>query len=400
VGAEVQQSAATRDRLWTPSFTCALAVNFAVMMVFYLLLTTLAVYAIRSYGVSDSIAGLTASMFVIGAVISRLSAGSIIAWLGMRRVLLVATVGLVVGALLYFTDLGLIPLLGLRLLHGLTFGLASTAVNATVQLILPNIRRGEGTSYFALSWPLAAAIGPALAFYCIDRWGYDALFLVGVIVSVLSLIFALGVASPPPAPPQPRRAWWRQLIEPRIVPFGLLIFFLSLTHASVLTFMHPFAEATLDYSAASQYFIAYALAALAGRLIMGRIQDRWGDNVVMIPSLLLFSAGLFLVSVADTHGIFIISGALIGTGYGTVITCGQALVTPVVGTERTAGGMATFFLFLDSGSGLGPVVLGLLLSATGFHQMYFIVAVATLASVGLYWLLHGRRPIARRRAVA
>lgn len=53
--------------------------------------------------------------------------------------------------------------------------------------------------------------------------------------------------------------------------------------------------------------------------------------------------------------------------------------------------MSTYYLFLDAGTGLGPLALGLVIGAADYPVMYLAVAALVVASAGCYHLVHGRR---------
>lgn len=63
------------DKIWTKDFVFLLASNFFVSLSFYLLMTSMAVYAIQEFRATESNAGLAASIFIIGALVARTFAG-------------------------------------------------------------------------------------------------------------------------------------------------------------------------------------------------------------------------------------------------------------------------------------------------------------------------------------
>lgn len=71
-----------QNKLWTKNFLFLFLANSFVSLIFYLLMTTMAVYAVKQYHASESEAGLAAGIFIIGAVISRLFAGKYIEVIG------------------------------------------------------------------------------------------------------------------------------------------------------------------------------------------------------------------------------------------------------------------------------------------------------------------------------
>lgn len=383
--------AADRPGLWRRDFVLAIGVNAAVMLVFYLLMTTMALYAVEQFRTSEALAGLVASMFIIGAVAGRLGAGPLVALLGSRRALLLGLLIYIVAAIAYLPGFGLAFLLVLRFVHGFAFGLASTAVNTAAQVIIPPARRGEGTSYFAMSWPLASAVGPFLALALIGPWGYEALFLGCLVISVIGLLTALPMTSAPAAP-RGTRSLWHGLVAREAVPLGILMLVLGTAMSSIVIFMHPYTASQGMAQAAGAFFLAYALSTAGIRLFIGRVQDRWGDHVIMYPALVSFALGLLVASRADGQGEIIAAGVLVGIGFGTAMPSAQAATVRIVGPARTAVGLATFFLFLDIGSGIGPLVLGVVVDRAGFPRMFLGVAVLIALSVGVYYLVHGRYP--------
>lgn len=61
-------SSVKKEKIWTKDFIFLLASNFLVALSFYLLMTSMAVYAIQQFKASESSAGLAASIFVVGAL--------------------------------------------------------------------------------------------------------------------------------------------------------------------------------------------------------------------------------------------------------------------------------------------------------------------------------------------
>ena len=86
----------------------------------------------------------------------------------------------------------------------------------------------------------------------------------------------------------------------------------------------------------------------------------------------------------------LLAGALIGLGYGNFISCAQAISIKDVPPHRLGLATATFFIFVDLGFGIGPYILGSLVPFTEYRGLYFMMTVVILATVPLYYFLHGR----------
>ncbi|WP_211882770.1 MFS transporter [Pseudarthrobacter albicanus] len=327
-------------RLWTRNFVLAIVTNFFIAMVFYLLMTSMALYAVERFQASDSAAGFAASAFIAGSVVARLFAGRLLDTLGRRRVLLASLAVFVIASLLYLQANTLGLLLALRAVHGVAFGAGNTAIAAAVQALIPPARRSEGTGYFGLSATLATAVGPSLAIQ----------------------------------------------LSPRMEG----------TRASSSSV--PPAKARGMSDSAGIFFLLYAAAVLASRFFVGRIQDRRGDNSVMYPTLAFFALGLAMLALEPSVWSIGLAGILVGFGFGALLPCAQTIAVTAVPAARMGTGISTFYLMLDAGTGLGPVVLGALVPVLGYAGMYGALSLLMCAAVLLYFLVHGRRQRGPRRA--
>lgn len=380
-------------KLWSRDFILAIATNLFISMVFYLLMTSMALYAVERFNASDSLAGLASSAFIIGSLIARLFAGGLLDVVGRRRMLLGAMVVFVAASLLYIPADSLGLLLALRLLHGLAFGAGHTALAASVQTFIPRARRSEGTGYFGVSNTLSTAVGPLLAVLLAGSGGYTGIFWFCAACSTAAFAVASALHLPAPTGTPRRGLRPRRLaavLEPGALPISTVIFLAGAAYSGILTFLTSYTQARGVPSAAGTFFVIYAATVLASRLVVGRIQDRRGDNAVMYPTLVAFAAGLALLAVAPTGWTFAASAVLCGFGFGALMPCGQAIAVTEAPETRIGTATSTFYLMLDAGNGLGPVVLGALIPVVDYGGMYALLCTVMLAAVGLYYLVHGR----------
>ena len=154
-------------KLFTRDFVLAAMANLFISMVFYLLMTSMALYAVDRFQASDSAAGLASSVFIIGSVTARFFAGKLLQVLGRKRLMVISLCIYVLASVLYIYSDTLWLLLIVRFVHGMAFGAGNTAIATAVQAIIPPARRSEGTGYFGLSTTLSTAAGPFLAACCV-----------------------------------------------------------------------------------------------------------------------------------------------------------------------------------------------------------------------------------------
>lgn len=400
-------STAPRPRIWSRDLALVWVVNFCLALTFYGLVTVMAVYAVTRFAVSDSTGGLAASIFVVGATVARLFAGGLVDRIGRRRVLWVGLLACTAVAALYLVASSLPALLVVRALHGVLFAGTSTAAMTLAQARIPASRRSEGTGYFALSITLSTAVGPFLSLEIVEGSGYDPLFWALLVVHVVACGLALLVSTKgEPAGHRTRRTRpgfrgvLRTMVHPAVLPIGLFILVIGSVYSSIVTYLNSYTAQEGLERGASLFFVAYALVMFVSRFVMGRLQDRRGDNVVVYSAVVVFAGALALLGTASADWMIVATGALTGFGFGTINPACQAAAVARVPQDEFGVAISTFFLMLDGGVGLGPVVLGLLAERTGYATMFLVLAAVMVASAGLYAAVHGRRPEARRgRAV-
>lgn len=390
----------TPSRLWNKNFILAFSISLMGSLVFYLLLTSMAAYAVISFGAGQAAAGFASSSFVLGAVVSRVPAGKYLDFIGRKRVILLSSVVQILLALLYIPTGTLGLFIAVRFVHGFAFGFNHTATSAAVQTVIPPHRRAEGTGYFGMATSLAMASGPFLAVTVSAAHGYQPLFYICATISVVSSLLSLLLTLPenPPSPEQ-RADKWRltpsSFLEKDTLKTSSVMFFAGLVYSAVMAFLGSYAEAVGAPEAAGWFFVALAAAMLICRSFVGRLQDKYGDGWVIYPAILIYAASLAVLAFANGEVAIVAAGALVGAGFGTLLPAVQAACVSDALPARYGVVVSTFFIMLDSGTAIGSVVLGALEPFVGQRGMFGVSMFVVLFGLLVYWA--GRRSVAQGR---
>jgi predicted MFS family arabinose efflux permease len=384
------------SKLWTKDFIIMSVSTFFGGLTFYLLITTLSVYAIEEFNASQSMAGLASSIFVVGALVSRIFAGKYIEIIGRKKMLCGGLFLFLMMMLFYFIVENMNVLLLIRFIHGAAFGVFTTTIATVLMDIIPNERRGEGISYFSLSITLAMAVGPFLGLYMSEQGSFTIIFVACTIFSLISTIILLFVHIPEGDITKEQLDAMKgfklkDFFEIKAVPISIIIAIMGFAYSGILSFINSYAKEINLIEAASFFFLVYAFFILISRPFTGRLLDKKGDNIVMYPALLFFVIGLVTLSQTNQGFILLLAGALIGLGFGTMNSCCQAIAIKESPRHRVGLATSTFYVFMDSGVGLGPFLLGFIIPIVGFRGLYFTLAVVVFASIFLYYVLHGKK---------
>lgn len=385
-----------KPKLWTKDFLIDSIINLIMYLVYYLLIVTIAVYAVDNLHASPSEAGLASGIFILGTLTARVFAGRIIDRVGRKKMLYFGLIFYLITTLLYFGINNLILLFIVRFLHGAGFGLAGTATGTIIASIIPSERRGEGTSYYAMSATLASAVGPFLGMLLNRQGNFSLILVLAMILLAVSFIavFFLKVPEAELTKEQLDKLKGFKLdnfFEARAIPISIVSGIIGLTFSGILSFLNTFTREVNLVDAGSFFFMVYAVSILVSRPFTGSWFDRKGENFVMYPSFLLFAIGLAVLSQAHQGFSLLLAGVIIGLGYGTFLSSGQAIAIKVSPRHRMGLATSTYFSFIDTGVGIGPYLLGFLIPVIGLRGMYIGLAIVVFACSFLYYFLHGRK---------
>lgn len=383
-----------KSKLFTRPFVTLACVNFLNALCYYLLLAEMTDYALTTYQVSYSTAALTVTAFVIGSLLTRLFFGGQIDRWGIRKSLFIGYGICLILVFFYFFQLGVVPLIILRFLHGSGFAIASTAAAAAVAIIVPADRRGEGISYFSLGIPLATGIGPFAAILLINLTsGYTALFVFTAIMCIacfaaLPLVKMLPDAHPAGPPAAPKKKFTLSgFIQVAVLPLGAIILLVYVCYSGIMSFLITYAKDIGMADAAGYYFLVYAATIIVTRILTGRIIDKRGPHGVMFTAAFSLAVGYVVLATASTPAALLASAALIGFGVGNCHSTLQITTANIAPVEHMGRANATLYVCIDLGTSIGPVAIGGCIPAVGYTPTFLAIGAVALVAAGLYWLL-------------
>lgn len=386
-----------KEKLWTKSFILIALTNFLIYMVFYLLMATIAVYSVDRFHASTGMAGLVSGIFIIGILIGRLVTGRIVEDIGSRKVLIAGTLFFIVTSVSYFTAVNLTLLVLIRFLHGVAYGVASTATGTIVAQIIPDERRGEGIGYYSMSQILATALGPLIGIMLSRRVDFSMIFLISSMIAAVSFGISFVIRQPArksskQGPQQVVKGFrLSSFLESTAIPISIIVLIIGFIYSAVLSFISLYSKELHLEKTASFFFVVYAVMVIISRPFSGRLLDAKGMNFVVYPCLSLFAIGMYVLGQTSQGITLLIAGAIIGLGYGNFLSCGQAISIKGAPSNRLGLATATYYIFLDVGFGIGPYIFGSLVPYTGYRGLYLVMAAVVLATIALYSFLYRKK---------
>lgn len=382
-----------KEKLFNTGFITITTINFIVFLIYYCFVVITAKFATSELGANPAQAGFAAGIYIIGTLIARLYIGKKLELIGRKQMLRFGAIIYLITTIAYLISTNIIILDTVRFLNGFAYGTISTAANAIVTAYIPKSRNGEGINYYGLSTSLAAAIGPFIGILLLPIVGFKSVIILAIVLSVLVTVacylFPVQNIQLTDDHKKLLNSWsLNTFIEYKVLFISIVAFLIGLSYSSVLGFLSIYADNLGLSTAGAFFFVVYALIITLTRPFAGQIFDAKGENAVMYPSFIFLAIGLLTLSYTTTSFMLLLSGALIGLGYGTFMSNGQAVCLKLVESSKVSIALSTYFIGLDLGLGFGPYALGTVHSFLSYSGIYVLCAVLTVAVAILYAIFY------------
>ena len=367
------------------------------------LLMILPLYAL-DFGHGEAMAASVLAARGLGNMLGDLPAGAATARWGDRPVMQIGIAMMFVSTVLA----GAVAKAALLLIcaTGIGFAMATwlLARLALVGDMVPSQWRGQALSTMAGLQRVGHFIGPALVGYSIEQFGFDQTFFIlaagmGMTLLFVNLSGRISAKSPSSAIPkqspsethhtEPQASYTSMIASHRRtwITAGQVVMLLTLLR-SARTLLIPVWGVQLELGAAE---IGVILSLAAGfDMIMfpvaGLIMDRLGRRWSATACIALLGLGLGLIPFTTTSIAFATAAILAGIGNGLGSGINMTLGTDLAPAEDRGRFLGIWRLIGDSGSLIGPSIIGFLASTWSLKSAIWLVAASGPWAVVVLWL--------------
>ena len=375
----------TRDRLFTRDYIFVCIAAFMMSFSFFILVPTLPMYLKDTFGISPALVGVVLSCYVIAVLSIRPMTGFIADTLPRKRVYIVSYAIFVASFLGYFFITQTLALfILLRVLHGFSFGMLTTAGNTLVIDVMPSSRRGEGLGYYGVTNNLAMAFGPMVGLFVISSGNYTLLFLTSLITGTVGLVLGALVRAPKK---KIEKTEFKLSADRFFLKEGIracfAFFLLAIPYGMTTSYMALYAASSGITQNAGLFFTVMAAGLITSRLNSGKRVDRGFVTETIIVGICIALVGGFgeailstvsAWSIAAGYATYFLTAFLFGYGYGTMFPAYNTLFINLAPNSRRATANATYLTGWDVGIG-GGMLLGGYISEYGYLYCYMLGAV-------------------------
>ena len=350
-------------RPYTIGFWLMCLSSFLFFLSFNLLLPELPDHLTRLGG--GEYKGFIIALFTLTAAISRPFSGKLADTVGRIPVMVFGSLVCFVCGFFYPWALTVTGFLGLRLLHGFSTGFKPTGTAAFIADIVPVDRRGEAMGLLGVTGALGMAFGPAFGSWVAVHFSLNTMFYCSSATALLSLVVQGSLTETLPLAQRERFSFsllklrWNEVLEPRVLAPAVVTALCLFPFGAVLTVI-PDQSRLLGLTGSDKglFYICYTVASLAVRLIAGKASDTHGRVPVLRISAGILAVGLALLVWSPSVLWFLAAAVVFGIGTGLNSPTLYAWTIDLSHPERRGRAVATMYIALEIGIGLGALLAG------------------------------------------
>lgn len=383
-----QEKLEQRPHLWTRQYILVVLTTLSLYLGYMMLPSTMPLFVLERLGGKETIAGTIIGFLTFAAVITRPFAGRLADTYGRRKVYLTGLVICFLSVAAYNFVPNVTVLLILRLIHGVGWGLSTTAINTMASDSIPQSRLAEGMAYFVVTSNFAMAISPAGALALISGGNFANMFAISSLLLVLAFGLGLSLRTSHIKMDNVKgqsAGLLRSLFETKALLSASIVCLTSMTYAAVTTFIPVYARG-VGIGNIGTFYTVYAVTQVLVRSFTGRVGDKKGLGALILPGLLGGIAAMLILYKAHFLYQFLLAALVCGLGFGVVYPALQVLALRYVTPQRRGAANATYLNGVDLGLAVGTILAGAVAESVGIKLMFLLSIVPVAIGMILYLL--------------
>lgn len=333
----------------------------------------------RNLGASSAFAGIIVGVMNIVSMILRPVAGNLTDRISKYRLTFFG------GSICFIGTLGDVfapnpqLLLLFRFINGLGFVFCTVCMATWIAFLVPRDHVGEAMGYYGLLNASSMALAPALAINLYRVIGYRPMLGISaaaVLLMVILIQFVGNPAQPKYHPQAGRGPRHFKIIQRDTLAVAAIMSLLSIpyfaTQADIVMYV---AQRQLNV-AVGMYFFIYAVVLFAIRIALKNFFDTVRFGVWFVICTVATVGYLICLTIMDNNWEMAIAAGGMALGYGIMFSICQSTSLMLAPLEEQGLANSTFYLGLDIGMSLGPILGGLIdnyLPLTWFYPVMLVI---------------------------
>lgn len=330
--------------------------------------------------------GLIIALFTLTAGISRPFSGKLTDTIGRIPVMAVGSIVCFLCGFLYPILTSVAGFLFIRLIHGFSTGFKPTATSAYVADLVPADRWGEAMGVHGVCFSTGLAIGPAIGSAITTYFSIDVLFYSSSLFALLSIVILANMKETLPDKqrftPQHLKIKKTDIIEKKVLPASWIVLLSYISYGAILTVISDW-SLHLGTSNKGLFFMVFTLASLLIRFVAGKVSDQYGRLMIIKISLGILLLSLLLIALSNSSLMLLLASAIYGIATGMLSPSVSAWTIDLSEPGLRGKAVATMYIFMEIGIGLGALLAGSLFvdQISAIPYVFYCCCALTLIAI-------------------
>lgn len=354
-----------------------------------------------SLGASAALMGTIGGLMNLCALFCRPFVGNLADRLSKYKVSFAGGLLQMIACLGYIFAVSPAMIVAARIVNGVGFACCSVCMSTWMSNMLPKEKIGSGMGLYGTMNALAMAAAPAIGIRVYQTIGHRAAFVLAMIFALLTAViiqFVKDKGLPVEQGSREKSSSSRslQICDRKVIPIALIIMLFSIPYCATQSFLVTYTETRQINVAVSWFFPLYAIALLVLRLSLKSLFDRLPFKVFLLAGSACAAAGILFLAFMRNNLEMLLAAVFMAGGYGIMCSVCQSTAILLAGEARRGLANSTYYIGLDLGMTLGPVIGGVLMGIVNIRWFYPILLVTVPVAILVCWLSNLKK--LRRRA--
>lgn len=339
----------------------------------------------QNLGASSAFAGVIVSVMSITSMFLRPIAGNLSDRFSKFSLTLIGGILSLVGILGYIFTPSAGLLLIFRLINGIGMVLCTVCLATWLSFLVPRDHVGQAMGYYGLLNATSMALAPFVSINIYPVIGYRLTIGLSAVANLMMIILIQFIGNhvrPKNSEINDRPGF--KIIQKDVLPVAVIISLLSIpyfaTQADIVSYA---SERHLNISVGS-FFLIYAIVLFIVRIALKNLFDTVPYGKWFWVCSLATVIYLIFLTIMDNNWLMGLAAAGLAIGYGIMFSVSQSTALLLAPMSQQGLASSTFYLGLDIGMAVGPILGGLIANYLSLKLYYPIMLVIIPIIVVLY----------------
>ena len=273
-----------------------------------------------------------------------------------------------------------------RIINGFGFACCSVCMSTWMSNMLPVEKVGSGMGVYGTMNALGMALAPAIGVSVYQKFGYRTAFVIALVFSVAIMIviqFIGDKGEPEETLTEEKKHF--ELIDVRVIPISFIIMLFAIPYCATQSFLVTYVEVRELTVTVSMFFPFYAAVLIILRLTLRNLFDKLPFGVFLGAGCGCELIAVLLLAVMQNNLMMFLAAAFLAGGYGIMSSVCQSTAILLAGKEKRGLANSTYYIGLDLGMTLGPMIGGALYGGLDIRLFYPVLMVTMPLALVVYF---------------